>query len=151
MKRSLKLFTIFSLLVVFSLTLTGLASAETLRGKGWLFAKGKGEATLRMSGQIEIKGHGVGVVYIYGAEEIQAEGKGKRTNLDGGGVVFRGYKGTIKVVGEGMTIKMVGAKIEFTAHGKGVAYLRGRGIFRTGDGHVGDWNNRGLEIEVVQD
>ncbi|GAB4415433.1 MAG: hypothetical protein Fur0044_10510 [Anaerolineae bacterium] len=149
MKRSFKLFSIFSLLVVLSLTLTGLASAETIRGKGWLYAKGNGAATLRMSGQVEIKGHGAGAVYIYGAEEINASGQGKRANLDGGGVVFKGYSGTITVTGEKMVVKMVGTKIEFKASGQGVAHLRGRGYYETA--HLrGDWNNRGLEIEIVK-
>jgi hypothetical protein len=149
MKSYLKILTVFSLFVILSLSLTGLASAETIRGKGWLYAKGSGEANLRMSGQIEIKSHGVGVVYIYGAENIQAEGSGRRENLSGGGVVFKGYEGKITVSGDKMVVKMVGKKIEFTAHGKGVAHLRGRGYYETA--HLrGDWNNRGLDIEVIE-
>jgi hypothetical protein len=150
MKTYQKVLTVFSLIIILSLTFTGLASAETIRGKGWLHAEGSGTATLRMSGQIEIKGHGVGVVYIYGAENIQAEGKGRREDLSGGGFVFKGYSGTIIVTGGRMNIKMVGGKIDFTAHGQGVAHLRGRGYYETANLH-GDWNNRGVEIEVVED
>lgn len=150
MKRSLKLFSIFSLFVVLSLTLTGLASAETIRGKGWLSAKGSGTATLRMSGQVDIIGNGVGAVYIYGAEEINAAGQGKRADLNGGDVVFKGYSGTITVTGEKMVVKMVGTKIEFKATGVGSVHLRGRGYYET-ENLRGDWNNRGLDIEVVKD
>ena len=88
MKRYLKFFTGFSLIFLLSLALTGMVSAETIRGKGWLHAEGSGTATLHMTGRIEIKGHGVGLVYIYGAQEIQADGDGRRTNLAGDGVVF---------------------------------------------------------------
>ncbi|MFN8454078.1 MAG: hypothetical protein U0401_05275 [Anaerolineae bacterium] len=114
MKGYTKIFIILSLVLLLSLALTGLASAETIRGKGWLHAEGSGAATLRMSGQVEINGHGVGAVYIYGAESIQAQGDGRRTDLSGGGVLFRGYEGTIIVIGENMRVKMIGAKIDFT-------------------------------------
>jgi hypothetical protein len=150
MKRTFKFWSGFALVLLLTLTFTGLASAETLRGKGWLHAEGSGAATLRMSGKVEINGHGVGVVYIYGAEEIRADGQGRRTNLAGGGVVFRGYEGTIQVAGKHMTVKMVGAKIDFTARGKGVAHLRGRGHYETAN-LAGDWNERGLEIEVIEE
>lgn len=150
MKKHVKLFTVLSLVFLLSLTLAGLASADTIRGKGWLHAKGSGVATLRMTGRIEIEGHGVGVVYIYGAESIEAHGAGQRTNLRGGGVVFRGYEGTIKASGERMTVRMVGKKIEFTAHGKGVAHLRGRGIYET-RGFSGDWAADGLTVEVEEE
>jgi hypothetical protein len=145
-----KSFTVLSLVLLLSLALTGLASAETIRGKGWLHATGSGQAILRMSGQVEINSHGVGAVYIYGAEDIQAQGNGRRTNLAGGEVIFRGYEGLITVIGEPMRVKLVGAQIDFTAHGQGVAHLRGRGHYETANSS-GDWNNRGMEIEVVAD
>lgn len=150
MTRYTKIFTILSLLFLLSLALAGLASAETIRGQGWLKATGSGEAVLRMSGQVEINGHGVGAVYIYGAEDIQAQGNGRRTNLAGGGVIFRGYEGTITVSGEQMRVKLTGTQIDFTAQGQGVAHLRGRGYYETA--HTsGDWNNRGFDIEVTED
>jgi hypothetical protein len=138
------------LLFVFSLSLTGLASAETLRGKGWLHAEGSGVAALNLSGEIEIIGHGVGAVYIYGHEALHVSGSGKGTDLPGGGVLFRGYSGTIKVVGEDMRIRMIGGKIDFTAHGKGVVHLRGRGHYETAN-LSGDWNDKGVELEVVEE
>ena len=49
-----------------------------------------------------------------------------------------------------MTIKMVGGKIDFTAHGQGIAHLRGRGHYETVN-LSGDWNNRGVELEVVEE
>lgn len=150
MKRYLKLLAVFSLVFLLTLTLVGVASADVIRGKGWLHAEGGGVAILRMTGHVEIKGHGVGAVYIYGAEKIEAQGNGKRNNLSGGGVVFRGYSGTIKVSGERMTVKMIGAKIDFTAHGWGTAYLRGHGHYETG-GFSGDWTPEGLNLEVVEE
>ena len=150
MERSTKLFTILGLVLLLSLTLVGAASADVIRGKGWLHAEGAGVAVLRMTGEVEINGHGVGAVYIYGAEKIEAEGIGRRTNLAGGGVIFRGYEGTIHVRGERMVIQMIGGQIEFTAYGKGTAFLRGRGYYETRH-FSGDWAPDGMRLEVVEE
>jgi hypothetical protein len=150
MKRFTKFFSVLGLVLLLSLGITGLASADVLRGKGWLHAEGAGLAKLLMTGHVEINGHGVGAVYIYGAEHIEAEGSGNRTNLAGGGVVFRGYEGTIKVTGEKMVVKMAGAEIDFTAHGKGTAILRGRGHYETKH-FAGDWAPDGLTMEFEEE
>lgn len=150
MKKQFKVLTIFSLILLLSLTLVGAASADVLRGKGWVHAQGSGVANLRFSGHVKIEGHGTGVVYIYGAESIEAEGQGTRTDLHGGGVIFRGHEGTIKVIGRHMTVRMIGKKIEFTAQGKGTVYLRGRGIYET-HGRTGDWAPDGFTIEVEEE
>ncbi len=149
MKRYWKLLTVFSLVLMLSLTLTGLASADIIRGKGTLYAKGSGVATLCMSGHVEITSHGSGTVYIYGAETIQAEGDGRRTNLRRG-VIFRGYEGTISITGKRMIVKMIGREIEFEAKGKGTAILSGRGHYETQD-FSGDWSVDGLTVEVVEE
>ena len=150
MKRYFKLSTVFSLVMLLTMAVAGVAGADVIRGKGWLHAEGSGFAKLQMTGHVKINGQGVGVVYIYGAEEIHAEGSGRRSNLHGGGVVFRGYEGTIHVVGERMVVRMIGGKIDFTAHGKGRAVLRGRGTYETRSGS-GDWQPDGLDIEVVEE
>ncbi|GAB4428978.1 MAG: hypothetical protein Kow0031_09360 [Anaerolineae bacterium] len=151
MKRYFKLTTIFSLLMLLTVAFAGVASADIIRGKGWLHAEGSGFAKLQMTGQVEINGHGVGAVYIYGAESIRADGDGKRSDLRGGGVVFRGFEGTIHVTGQRMVVKMLGSDIDFTARGKGRAVLRGNGTYETGDGGSGDWQPDGLNIEVVEE
>jgi len=150
MKRYWKLFSVLSLVLLMGVVLVGPASADTLRGKGWLRAQGSGVAILRMTGEVEINGHGPGMVYILGAEEIHAEGDGIRNDLAGGGVVFRGHKGTINISGEKMVVRMVGTKIDFTAHGKGTAVLRGHGRYHT-KGGSGDWQPDGLTREVVEE
>ena len=150
MKRKWKLLTVFSLVLMLSLALTGLASADVIRGKGTLHAQGSGAATLRMTGHVEITSHGSGVVYIYGAERIHATGDGNRTDR-GRLVIFRGHEGTISITGERMMVRMVGQDIEFTARGKGTAILRGRGTYETGDGHTGDWAPDGLTVEVEEE
>jgi len=149
MQRFRKLFMAVSLVLLLSMALTGLASADVIRGKGWLHAEGSGVAILKMSGQIEIVSHGTGAVYIYGAETIHAEGDGKRSNLRGGGVVFRGYEGVIKATGARMRVKIIGKEIEFTARGKGTIFLRGRGHYES-EGLAGDWVNSGLNVEVEE-
>jgi hypothetical protein len=150
MKQNLKLFTVLSLVLLLSLTLVGVASADVVQGKGWLHAEGAGVAVLRMSGDIEINGHGIGVVYIYGADEIEATGRGDRHDRPGGGVFFRGYRGTITANGEEMIVKMIGGKIDFTAQGEGTVFLRGRGHYETGHAS-GDWAADGSTLEVTEE
>ncbi len=150
MKRYWKVLSVVSLVLLLSMALVGAASADIIRGKGWLHAEGSGAATLRMSGQVDITGHGVGVVYIYGAEQIRADGDGQRINRADGGVVFRGYSGKIHVTGERMAVKMIGSKIDFTARGKGTAILRGRGHYET-EHFTGDWAPDGTTLEVVEE
>lgn len=150
MKRYLKPLTILSLVMLLSLALVSVASADVIRGKGWIHAEGSGLAKLYMTGNIEITGHGVGVVYIKGAGEIRATGDGRRTDLPGGGVVFRGFSGKIYATGHNMTIKMVGGKIDFTARGKGTVVLRGRGHYET-HGFEGDWAPDGLTVDVAEE
>ena len=150
MKRYFKLSTVFSLVMLLTLAVAGVASADVIRGKGWLHAEGSGFAKLQMTGHVDINSHGVGAVYIYGAEDIHAEGDGKRTDLPGGGVVFRGYTGSISVIGERMVVKMLGKQIDFTAHGKGRAVLRGRGTYETGGGGSGDWQPDYFEVVIEE-
>jgi hypothetical protein len=108
-------------------------------------------ASLHITGKVDIVGHGVGMVYIRGAEKIEASGHGNRVNRADGVVVFYGYEGEIHVAGENMVVRMVGQKIEFTAEGKGKAWLRGRGTYETGHGSTGDWTPNGLKVEVVEE
>lgn len=146
-----KIMVILGLVLLLSLSAAGIASADVLYGKGWLHAEGAGYAKLQMTGQVDINGHGVGAVYLYGAESIHAEGSGRRTNLAGGGVVFRGYNGTIEASGEQMVVKIIGGKIDFTAEGKGYALLRGRGWYETGNGSTGSWSPAGLTVKMGQE
>lgn len=150
MRRSRKVLAIVSLVLLLSLALTGLASADVIQGKGWLYAKGSGAANIHMSGHIDITGHGVGLVYIRGAEHIEASGHGRRVNRSDGVVIFYGYEGEIHASGRNMAIRMVGKQIEFKAVGAGRVGLRGRGYYETRGGS-GDWAPDGLDIEVVEE
>ncbi len=123
------------------------ANADTVSGYGWLKATGAGVATLKMTGSIAITGHGAGIIYIKGAEEVRAEGWGRRTNLNNGDVILRGYRGKVTITGERMSVRMVGGKIDFAAHGFGTATLKGRGEYRTRNG-VGIWSADGTTLTV---
>jgi hypothetical protein len=149
MKIYQKLLATLTLLFILSLALPGLASAETLQGRGRLYAKGNGRAVLRMTGQVEITGHGKSVVKIIGAEKIEAHGEGERINQPDGSVVFRGFEGKILVVGRKMVVRMTGKQIEFVAKGKGKALLKGRGIYKTAN-LSGDWTSDGVEIKLSE-
>lgn len=149
MKTYQKLLVTLTMLFVLSLAWTGLASAETLQGRGRLSAKGNGQAVLRMTGQVEITGHGKSVIKIIGAEKIEAHGEGERINQPDGSVVFRGYEGKILVVGRKMVVRMTGKQIEFTAKGKGQALLKGRGVYKTAN-LSGDWTADGVKLKLAE-
>jgi hypothetical protein len=146
MKHTIKLFVVLTVVSLLGLMLAGVASAEVVQGQGWLHARGAGVVVLRMSGDVEITGHGVGAVYVYGAEDIYAAGQGRRTDLPGGGVIFRGYRGKITISGEEMMVRMAGGKIDFVAEGEGRALLRGQGHYETRHGS-GDWSAEGTTVE----
>ena len=124
------------------------AEGKVIEGKGTLYAKGAGLAYVAGSGEVEIRGHGVGLVAVTGAEVVRAEGHGRRYELPGGGTVFVGWEGKVFVAGRDMKVLMVGGKIEFTAQGQGMAYLRGRGIYRVGH-HSGVWTPEGVTVRYA--
>jgi len=151
MKRSIKLFTVLGLVLTLSLIVAGLASADVLRGEGWLSAQGSGMVNLYLTGRVDITSHGVGTVYVRGAETIEATGQGRRVNRADGLVIFYGYEGQIHRAGETRSVKMAGHEIEFIAEGKGRAWLRGKGSYETGHGYSGDWAPNGLNVQLEQE
>ena len=125
---------------------TASADSAKIEGRGTLYARGAGLAYVAGSGEVEIQGHGVGLVVARGAEAVRAEGHGRRYELPDGSTVLVGWEGKIFVAGRDMKVLMVGGKIEFTAHGEGLAYLRGRGTYRVGH-HSGAWTSEGVTVQ----
>lgn len=143
-----KMILVFSVVAMLTMAFASVASADTVTGRGWLKAIGAGKATLQMTGEVDITGHGTGVIYIKNAEIITAEGRGKRSNLPNGDVILRGYYGSVRVVGEQMSVQMVGGKIDFSATGAGVVTLKGRGKYWTHAGTSGNWRVDGVDLTV---
>jgi hypothetical protein len=90
--------------------------------------------------------HGTGTVWVKGLEVLHAEGRGRRWDLPGGGTVFAGWRGHLRLTGEDVVVKMWGGVFEFTARGTGWAFLKGRGHYRV-HGQAGRWTPEGVWIE----
>lgn len=133
---------------------TGAGQAKTagtvvIRGTGTLSAQGAGVAWLNGSGNIFIRGHGLATIYVRNADRIVASGAGRRLNLRNGITLFVGWRGTVDVAGDHMSVRIQGGLIDFTATGTGRAVLRGRGHYQLGD-QAGDWNPASTSVEYSE-
>jgi len=96
-----------------------------LEGRGWLHAKGVGEATLSMGGVVGLR--------IDGDVKIEDHAGDMKIWIDGvtaADVELEGFRGTVRVRGTHFTLKAEGA-MELVARGHGIAKLEGRGYFET--------------------
>ncbi len=144
-----KILVVFGVMMILVLAFASVASADTVSGYGWLKATGAGTATLHMTGEVNIEGHGAGVITVRGAEVVHAEGKGRRTDLPDGSVILRGFQGRVHIVGKNMTVRIVGGKIDFTAHGFGTVTLKGHGHYETRHGR-GTWGVNGIDVAIEE-
>ena len=113
----------------------------TVEGRGWLWAKGTGNAEIDMAGRIQAQINGdVTIVdhagdlrlFVNNREDDLAEARSLEIELDDfvGGLEVRGSHFTIELDGE----------MRFRAHGKGQAYLDGNGVYKTRRGPVRVWD-----------
>jgi hypothetical protein len=146
MKR--KVLILLSLLLIPSLGIATAAEAEGTvgPGRGELSAKGVGYAELHGEGEVDIVGQGAAVFWIKGADTLRAQGQGRRWELPDGTVILAGWRGHIHVEGQELAIRMLGGIIQFSAEGKGWAFLKGRGHYRL-DGQSGQWTREGIRVE----
>jgi len=139
------------------MAVTPIASAQEtdaspdVAGKGWLKARGTGNATIDMAGQI--------VVYIDGDVAITSLGDRFRVKLRtdraqdyitesvGPDVLLEDFTGWLVVRGNHFVIEMEGS-MKFKARGKGAAYLEGKGIYKTRRGHPHRWDPAGVEVRI---
>ena len=147
MKIKRMMFVLLALVAV-SLVFALTASAETVKGTGTITAQGSGMAIVHGDGEVVIHGHGGGSVYVKGADVLQAVGIGMRSDLPGGGVLFLGWRGTIRAAGDDLAVWMMGKSVEFTATGTGWVYLQGRGTY-TINGEDGEWTARGEHLPLA--
>jgi hypothetical protein len=137
-----------SLLLLLSLGFTAVAAAADIEGTGRIWAKGAGYARIRGDGVVNVVGHGAAVVWIRGADTLRAVGDGRRWELPNGTVVYAGWRGLIHAEGDGLSIRMLGGIIEFTAEGTGWLYLRGRGEYIV-NGEFGHWTLEGVRLALT--
>lgn len=120
-------------------------------GKGWLKARGNGEAAIDMRGKIRVYIEGDVTITNLG-DRFQAK---LRTDPDhayitesvGPDVVLDDFTGWLVVRGEHFVIQMDG-KMRFKARGKGAAYLEGNGIYKTRRGRPHLWDPAGVEVAI---
>ncbi|PID85421.1 MAG: hypothetical protein CSA11_07720 [Chloroflexi bacterium] len=147
--------TIITLLLLSSLMLVGVVSADTVRGEGWLQAQGAGVTTVR--GQVdvlEIGGHGALWYRDRGeVDEPVVTGEGRRIEHDNGWVQYVGFNGRFQLTdADDVFVSLTGQGINLYAEGQGTVFLRGRGTYTYGSGETttnGHWsiNGRSLELE----
>jgi hypothetical protein len=142
-----KILVAVALILALMLGLVPGAQAEEVEGVGRIWAKGAGYAEIRGRGVVDISAHGVGTVWVNGAEVLRAQGRGRRWDLPDGTIVFAGWQGHIHVEGRGLTVRMLGGVIEFTAAGEGSVFLKGIGHYRI-NGRPGAWPRDGLRLEL---
>lgn len=126
------------------------AQAEEAEGAGHIWAKGAGYAEVHGRGVLDVSAHGVGTVMVKGAEVLRAQGQGRRWDLPDGTIVFAGWRGHIHVEGRGLSVKMLGGIVEFTAAGNGSVFLKGSGHYRL-NGHPGFWPPEGIWLGLGPD
>lgn len=146
-----------ALVAVMVLGMTAVAGAQEeggkadVAGRGWLAAKGTGNATLDMGGWIKMKVAGDVAITNLGDDfevRLRAEGSDEAlTESVGPDVELNDYEGWLAVRGSHFLIEMEG-DITFRAHGHGVAYLEGTGLYKTRRGPIRAWDVGGLEIAI---
>lgn len=145
-KRS-KLFlglAVLALLVAFPVSIV-FAQEETPPEEHLLTANGYGLAIVGGWGSVDIHAHGASVIWIRGADTLEITGDGEREDMDDGVVKLTDWTGEIHAEGERLIVRMVGGKLDFTASGRGRAFLQGYGTFQADD-HEGRWAWRGVHI-----
>jgi hypothetical protein len=142
-----RIWLVAGLLLVLSLGLTVTVQADEVEGSGHLWAKGIGYAEVHGNGAVDISVRGGATVWVKGAEVLRAEGRGRRWDLPGGGAVFAGWKGEIKIRGSELDVKMWGGVLELDARGTGWVFLKGRGVYRT-NGESGRWTRDGVRLDL---
>lgn len=104
-----------------------------------LVAIGHGLALLKGEGRMQAKGHGMLLIKDYtGSADIEVHGNGERQELPDG-VLYYGFKGVVVVKNaEDVEIMLAGADLHLEAVGRGLARLKGHGVYSVGP-VVGPW------------
>ena len=148
---------VLALASVAVMAIVPVASAEEtsggpdVAGKGWLKARGNGEATIDMSGKIRVYIDGdVAITSLGDRFQVKLRTDNTReyvTESVGPDVLLTDFTGWIVVRGDHFVIEMEG-KMRFKARGKGAAYLEGNGIYKTRRGRPHLWDPAGIEVAI---
>jgi len=150
MSKKSKLFlvlglTVLALLIALPVGVALAQEEEPSQEEHTLTANGYGLAIVGGWGSVDIHAHGASVIWIRGADTLEITGDGEREDTDEGVVKLTDWTGEIHAEGERFIVRMVGGKLDFTATGRGRAFLQGYGTFQVDD-HEGRWTWRGVHI-----
>ncbi|NND04415.1 MAG: hypothetical protein HKN91_16690 [Acidimicrobiia bacterium] len=148
---------VLALAAVALMAITPIASAQEtdggpdVAGKGWLKARGTGNATIDMGGKIRVFIDGdVAITNLGDRFQVKLRTDRARayvTESVGPDVLLQDFTGWLVVKGNHFLIEMEGS-MKFKAKGKGAAYLEGNGIYKTRRGHPHRWDPAGLEVRI---
>ena len=110
-----------------------------------LMANGYGLAQIGGWGSVDIHAHGGSIIWIANADTLEISGDGGREEIDGGVVKLTNWAGEIHATGQRFAVRLVGGQLDFSATGRGRAFLLGYGTFQIDD-HQGRWTWRGVHI-----
>jgi hypothetical protein len=101
------------------------AASATVEEGGQLLARGAGYAKVHGSGAMDVSVYGASTIPVKGADVLRAEGRGRRWDLPGGGILFAGWRGSVHMTGKDLNVKMWDGILELNARGSGWALLKG--------------------------
>lgn len=139
-----KMFVLMAVLVIASLGVTSVASAESESGMGTLVAEGDGFAGLHGTGYIRISGRGV--LWVKGEEFIEIRGDGHKKVFPSGWTEYVGFRGTARIRGQRVSVLMAGEEIDLYAIGTGRAILWGEGTYEINGLVTNRWSDT---IEIL--
>ncbi len=148
--------TIIGMLLLSMLMLVGVASADTIRGEGWLRAQGAGVAN--MKGHIdtlEISGNGSLWYLDRGhVDEPVVTGEGHRVEYANGWVNYVGFNGRFQLTdADAIIVHLRGQDVNLNVEGQGTVFLKGRGTYAYGDGETtnyGNWHENGRSLGLEE-
>lgn len=126
-------------------------------GRGWLWAKGVGEVRFDMGGRIQMLVDGDVTISDFAGDmkvKIISEDTYRRSGIEaadeyvGSDLTLEDFRGYIAVEGTHFLLQAQG-KAKMRAHGGGVAYLAGRGWYKTLNGPVTRWSSAGTEVALA--
>jgi hypothetical protein len=134
-----KMFVLMAVLVIASLGVTSVASAQSEDGMGTLNAEGDGFAGLHGTGYIRVSGNGV--LWVKGEEFIEIRGDGHKKVFPDGWTEYVGFDGAARIRGQDVSVLMAGEGIDLYAIGTGRIILWGEGTYEINGLITGRWSD----------
>ena len=144
-------------LVLITMMVATIASADSVAGSGWLEAEGDGRACMAGNADV-VTISGNGVLWYFDDGEVDTPtitGEGVRQEFASGWVRWNGFDGEFTLSdADEIIVCLRGESIHLRTEGTGGVLLKGQGSYETGgeDAPVtsGSWTQDGLRIDFGQ-